>query len=56
MHRFVHVLTTEITEFRQRRWNVEMFIDFQTVIFQHAWHMTTSGAIRQRINLRLDAW
>ena len=33
---FVHALTTKLTEVWQRRWNVERFIVFQTVILQRA--------------------
>ena len=40
---------------RDRRWNSERFIVFQTVILQRARHITASQAIRQRIEKRLDA-
>ena len=41
---------------RDRRWNLERFIVFQTVILQRARHVTASQAIRRRIEKRLDAW
>ena len=39
-----------------RKWNLERFIFFQTVILQRAQHFTTSHAIRRRIEKRPDAW
>ena len=41
---------------RDRLWNLERFIVFQTVTLQRAQRVTTSQAIRQRIEKRLDAW
>ena len=41
---------------RERQWNSERFIVFQTVILQQAGHVTASHAIRRRIGKRLDAW
>ena len=41
---------------RDRRWNLERFIVFQTVILQRSRHVTASQAIRCRIEKRLDAW
>ena len=41
---------------RDRRWNSEQFIVFQTVILQGARHVTVSHAIRLRIEKRINAW
>ena len=41
---------------RDRRWNSERFIVFQTVILQRDRHVTSSYAIRRRIVKLLDAW
>ena len=41
--------------FQQRRCNTERFSVFRTVIIQRDRHMNSSGAIRMRIDLRLDA-
>ena len=41
---------------RDRRWNSERLIVFQTVILQLARHVTASQAICRRIKKRLDAW
>ena len=41
---------------RDRRWNSERFIVFQTVILKLACHVTASYAIRRRIAKRLDDW
>ena len=41
---------------RDRRWNLERFIVFQTVILQRARHVNKSQAICRRIGKRLDAW
>ena len=41
---------------RDRRWNSEGFIVFQTVILQRTRHVTASDAIRRRIAKRLKAW
>ena len=46
----------ELKGVRDRRWNLEWFIVFQTVILQRACHVTASQAIRRRIEKRLDAW
>ena len=54
--RFVGTLGTEMQGVRDRRWNLERFIVFQTVILQRARHVTASHAIRRRIKKRLDAW
>ena len=40
---------------RDRPWNLERFIVFQTVILQRARHVAASHAIRRRIEKRLDA-
>ena len=40
---------------RDRRWNSERFIVFQTVILQQARHVIASQVIRRRIEKRLDA-
>ena len=54
--RFVEMLGAEMHGVRERRWNLERFIVFQTVILQQARHVTTSYAIRRRIEKRMDAW
>ena len=41
---------------RDRLWNSERFIVFQTVILQRARHVTASQAIPWCIEKRLDAW
>ena len=41
---------------RDRRWNSERFIVFQTVILQRARHVTASQAIHRHIKKWLDAW
>ena len=41
---------------RDRRWNLDRFIVFQTVILQRALHVIASHTIRRRIAKRLDAW
>ena len=53
--RFVVALEEEIRRVRDRRWNSEWFLIFQTVILQQACHFTASHAIRRRIKKRLDA-
>ena len=45
-----------LKEVRDRLWNSERFIIFQTVILQQAQHVTASQAIRWRVGKRLDAW
>ena len=54
--RFVGTLGAELKGVRNRLWNLERFIVFQTVILQQSRHVTASQAIRQRIEKRLDAW
>ena len=54
--RFVRILGEELKEVRDRRWNLERFIVFQTVILQRAHRVTASQAIRRRIKKRLDTW
>ena len=54
--RFLGTLWVEMQGVRDRRWNLERFIFFQTVILQRARHVTASQAIRRRIEKRLDAW
>ena len=41
---------------RDRRWDSERFIVFQTVILQRDRPVTASHAIRRWITKRLDAW
>ena len=41
---------------RDRLWNSERFIVFQTVILQRSQHVTASQVIRRCIGKRLDAW
>ena len=53
---FVETLGAELKGVRDRLWNLEQFIVFQTVILQQAQHVTASQAIRRRIEKRLDAW
>ena len=53
--RFVGTLGVELKGVRDRLWNSERFIIFQTVILQQAQHVTASQAIRRRIEKRLDA-
>ena len=50
------MLGAELQEVRDRRWNSERFIVFQTVILQRSRHVTASHAIRRRIEKRLEAW
>ena len=54
--RIIWTLGEELKGVRDRRWNSECFIVFQTVILKRAYHVTTSQAIRWRIEKRLDAW
>ena len=54
--RFVRALNTDLRRVRDRWWNLERFIAFQTVILQRARHVTASNAIRRRIEKRLGAW
>ena len=53
---FVHSITVELTGVRQRCWNSERFIIFQTVTLQRARHVTKSCEISRQIYQRLDAW
>ena len=50
------MLGVELKGVRDRLWNSERFIVFQTVILQQALHVTAYQAIRQSIGKRLDAW
>ena len=54
--RFVRTLGSELKGVRDRLWNSERFIFFQTVILQRAQHVTAFQAISQHIENRLDAW
>ena len=47
--RFVWTLGAELKGMRDRPWNLERFIVFQTVILQRARHVTASQAICRRI-------
>ena len=47
--RFVRTLGLEMQGVRNRWWNSERFIVFQTVILQQSCHVTASHAIRHRI-------
>ena len=49
-------LGDELRGVRDRLWNSERFIVFQTVILQRAQHATASQTIRRRIEKHLDAW
>ena len=46
----------EMQGVRDRQWNSERFIVFQTVILQRAHYVTASHAVRRQIKKRLDAW
>ena len=50
------MIGAELQGVRDRRWNSERFILFQTVILQRACHVTASHAIRRRIEKRPEAW
>ena len=54
--RFAGMRWDKLRGVRERLWNLEPFIVFQTVILQQARHVTASHAIRRRIKNRLDAW
>ena len=54
--RFVGMFGAKMQGVRYRRWNLERFIVFQTVILQRARHVTASHVIRRRVEKRLDAW
>ena len=53
---FVGMLGAKLQGVRDRRWNSERFIIFQTVILQQDRHVTASHAIRRQIEKRLDVW
>ena len=54
--RYVNALVRELQGVRDRRWNLEGFIVFQTVTLQRARHVTASRDICRRIEKRLDVW
>ena len=54
--RFIGTLGEELKGVQDRRWNLERFIIFQTVILKRARHVTAFQAIRRRIEKRLDGW
>ena len=54
--RFVGTLGVDLKGVRDRLWNSERFIVFQTVILQRSQYVTASQAIRRRIGKRMDAW
>ena len=54
--RFVNALAEELRGIRDRRWNSERFIVFQTVPLERARYVTASRDIRRWIEWRLDAW
>ena len=54
--RYVNALVRELRGLRNRQWNSERFIVFQTMTLQRARHVTASWDIRQRIEKRLEAW
>ena len=54
--RFVVALVGYLRWLRDRLWNSERFVVFQTVILQQARHVTASQAIRRRIEKRIEAW
>ena len=43
------MLAEKLTGVRDRQWNTERFIVFQTVILQRVCHVTAYQAIRRRI-------
>ena len=49
-------LVGELRWVRDRLWNSERFIVFQTVILQQDRQVTTSHAICRRIEKRLEGW
>ena len=51
----MNALAEELQGIRDRRWNSEHFIVFQTVTLQRARHVTASQDIQRRIERRLDA-
>ena len=54
--RYVNAVVRELRRVRDRQWNSERFIVFQTVTLQRACHVTASWDICRRIKKRLDAW
>ena len=52
--RFVGTMGVELKGVRDRLWNSERFIVFQTVILLQSRHITASQAIRWRIEKILD--
>ena len=54
--RFVVALVGEMRGVRDRLWNSERFIIFQTVILKQSQHGIASQAIRRKIEKRMDAW
>ena len=50
---FVRTLGGELCGVRDRQWNAERFIVFQTAILQRSQHVTASHTIRWRIGKRL---
>ena len=52
----MNALAEELRGIRDRRWNSERFIVFQTVTLQRARHVTASRDNWRRIERRLDAW
>ena len=48
--RIAHALAAKLTGVWQRRWNVEKFIVFKTVILQRTRHVTKSCKIRRRMD------
>ena len=53
---YVNALVRELRGVRERGWNSEHFIVFQTVTLQRARYVTASLDIRRRIEKRLDVW
>ena len=54
--RFVSTITLELDGIRNRKWNAERAIIFQTVILQRVRLVTGAKNIRDRINSHLDSW
>ena len=53
---FVVALVEELRGVRDRLWNLDWFIIFQTVILKRSRHVTASYTTRRMIEKRLDAW
>ena len=53
--RFIYVLAVELAGFRERHWEDERFVVFQTVILQRALHVSGSQATLQRLLHWLEA-